>query len=111
MKLPKHFHPDVDYGISMTEPGQAISLQTIAYRVSIGQTTGLASIPQEYGDDGDDDPDYNGMEAERLDAQSAIIDFREEQEELKKRASIKKRSQPEKQSPHVENDAPSQSSE
>ena len=109
MRLPKHSHPNVDYGISMTEPGQAISLQTIAYRVSIGQTTGLASIPQEYGDDGDDDPDYNGMEAERLDAQSAIIDFREEQEEQKKLASSKKPSQPEKQSPQVEKDPPQSS--
>lgn len=68
MKLPKFIDPQPLRQKPLTEPGQALSLRDVVYRVSRGETTGIGSIPLEYGeDDGADDPYLNGMEAELLD--------------------------------------------
>lgn len=86
MKLPRWKHPSPDYGITLTEQGQAVSLKTIAYRVSCGQTTGLASSVQSFGDDDEyDDADLNGIENDYIDVESQRIDHEEMQEELKNR--------------------------
>lgn len=68
MKLPKFIEPQALRQKPLTEPGQALSLRDVVYRVSRGETTGIGAIPLEYGeDDGVDDPYLNGMEAELLD--------------------------------------------
>lgn len=68
MKLPKFIEPQPLRQNPLTEPGQALSLKEVVYRVSRGETTGIGSIPLEYGeDDGVDDPYLNGIEAELLD--------------------------------------------
>lgn len=68
MKLPKFIEPQPLRQNPLTESGQALSLRDVVYRVSRGETTGIGSIPLEYGeDDGIDDPYLNGMEAELLD--------------------------------------------
>lgn len=68
MKLPKFIEPQPLRQTPLTEPGQALSLKEVVYRVSRGETTGIGSIPLEYGeDDGTDDPYLNGIEAELLD--------------------------------------------
>lgn len=89
MIIPDISHPNSDYGTSLTEPNQAISLKTIAYRVSCGQTTGLCTIPQSYGEDDEDEPDLNGMTAEYLDVMSDKIDAEYKQRAYEK--SIKSR--------------------
>lgn len=86
MILPRWIHPSPDYGVTLTEQGQAISLKTIAYRVSCGHTTGLASSPQSYGDDDEyDDADLNGIENDYIDVESQRIDQEYMQDELKNR--------------------------
>lgn len=88
MILPNWTHPSPDYGVTLTEQGQAISLKTIAYRVSCGHTTGLASSPQSYGDDDDyDDADLNGIENDYIDVENQRIDQQEMEDELKHRRS------------------------
>lgn len=68
MKLPKFIEPHPLRQKPLTEPGQALSLRDVVYRVSRGETTGIGSIPLDYGeDDGADDPYLNGLEAELLD--------------------------------------------
>lgn len=67
MKLPEFLKPEPFRQQSRTEPGQALSLRDVVYRVSRGETTGIGSIPLEYGDDDVDDSYLNGLEAEELD--------------------------------------------
>lgn len=99
MILPEWSHPSPDYGDSLTEPGQAISLKTIAYRVSVGQATGLSQSPSSYGDDDDfDDPDLNGLENDYIDVESQRIDQQYIQDELKHRSSTPAR--PEREEGH-----------
>ena len=82
MKLPKFIEPQPLRQKPLTEPGQALSLKDVVYRVSRGETTGIGSIPLEYGeDDGVDDPYLNGMEAELLD----VVDLSNHLESTRKK--------------------------
>ncbi len=67
MKLPVFLEPEPFRQPSRTEPNQSLGLRDVVYRVSRGETTGIGSIPLEYGEDDVDDPYLNGLEAEELD--------------------------------------------
>lgn len=76
MKLPEFIKPKYFTHPSLTEPGQALSLREVVYRVSRGETTGIGRLPDEYGeDDGADDPYLNGLEADALEVAQIAIDL------------------------------------
>lgn len=78
MKLPEFIKPKCFTHPSLTEPGQALSLREVVYRVSRGETTGIGRLPDEYGeDDGADDPYLNGLEADALEVAQIAIDLGE----------------------------------
>lgn len=82
MKLPKFIEPQPLRQKPLTEPNQALSLRDVVYRVSRGETTGIGSIPLEYGeDDGIDDPYLNGMEAEIMD----VVDMSKKLDDTRKK--------------------------
>lgn len=83
MKIPERLKPIPFVLPSDTEPDQAIDLQTIVYRVSMGQTTGLNRIPEDYyGCEDGDDPIYNGITQEVFDALDDYKELKDKEEKL-----------------------------
>lgn len=107
MKLPK-FIPTSNYREpSLTEPDQAVTLKDIVYRVSRGGSTGLSSIPLEYGeDDAIDDSDYNGCDIDYIDAANDLINIRQQESVFKNKLYASRNRAPKKKEdksePHQE---------
>lgn len=87
-----HFHK-VDFGPSLTEPDQSLSINQILARVAQGFTTGLKDYTVEYDEDDNedfDDPtldsDFNEMDAINLKAE---IDAERKRKEDARRAAVR----------------------
>lgn len=77
---------------SLTEPGQAVTLKDIVYRVSRGGTTGLSSIPLDYGeDDPVDDANYNGCDVDYIDAANDMINLSQQQSVFRSKLNASQR--------------------
>lgn len=91
MKLPQFIEPIPFETPGSTEPGQALTLEEVVYRVSRGETTGIGQIPLEYGDDdGSDDPYINGLEAEKLDVAQIALDLSDTKKKIDNRLKFLK---------------------
>lgn len=87
-----HFHK-VDFGPSLTEPDQSLSINQILARVAQGFTTGLKDYTVEYDEDDNDDfedptldSDFNEMDAINLKAE---IDAERKRKEDARRAAVR----------------------
>lgn len=87
-----HFHK-VDFGPSLTEPDQSLSINQILERVAQGFTTGLKDYTVDYDEEDNDDfedptldSDFNEMDAINLKAE---IDAERKRKEDERRAAVR----------------------
>ena len=94
IRIPKH-----DFGVSITQPDEALSIQQILDRVSHGLTTGIgASVSDDdYDDPNDDDfddptlqPGFDKLDALQLSTSEETLDLEDRIDKHRKKSAKKK---------------------